>query len=78
MPKKAKNHIDCRKVVCATCGVKSLKCISLVSCGEGEILQDFLKIFINPDFNSNILSDPVGICISCKCKYFLIKKIFML
>nr|XP_047129735.1 uncharacterized protein LOC105843662 isoform X1 [Hydra vulgaris] len=71
MPNKPRDHFSSRKLICVCCGDKNLKCIELVT---GNPLLILIQLYANTNYNMTLLSNPIGLCPTCKIYLYSAKK----
>ena len=71
MPNKPRDHFSSRKLICVSCGDNNLKCTELVT---GNPLLILIQLYANTNYNPTLLSNPIGLCPSCKIYLYSAKK----
>nr|XP_047125977.1 uncharacterized protein LOC124807737 isoform X2 [Hydra vulgaris] len=71
MPYKHRDHLLSRKIICARCGKKNLKCSMLE---PGTQFLNLVQMYANSNYNPDLLSSPTGLCSSCKVYLYSAKK----
>ena len=69
MPRGIRDHEANRRLICAACGRKNLKCIRV-----GASLEDAIKQQVHQNYAIAETKFPNGVCPTCKCYLFLAKK----
>ena len=69
MSKRERTHEGCRKIHCAACGKKDIKCLPVTSSVEEAIKEEVYKCY-----NVTDSSYPSGVCGSCRTNLFLARK----
>lgn len=63
------SHDEARKKICCCCGSKKKKMLLITSCTE-----DLVRKFAHPQYDSSVLSYPVGLCSWCRVGLFKLNK----
>ena len=71
MPNEARSHAVCRTLVCLCCGNRSRNNIYLEATSP---FLELVKTHINSTYDISIISNPIGICNSCKVYLYKLKK----
>ena len=66
---RARSHEQSRKLVCAGCGSKALKCVPV-----SATLEDIIKVEVFAKYDCQDTYFPNGVCGSCKTNLFKAKK----
>jgi hypothetical protein len=71
MPNKQRDHFSSRGLVCVCCGYKNTKCIIL---GPETPLLQMVQLYVNNFYDFELLSNPTGLCPSCKVHLYSAKQ----
>ena len=65
---KPRCHDENRKLVCAACGIKNLKCFTVTE----QIEQTIKEVY--KEYSRDVSSYPVGVCPTCRNHLKVVKK----